>query len=122
MLRMRRALSLIRAPRINGRLYKVVAIFTPAPEGDCMARLSIGSYFTVTLGSDDDRSSFLAAETDLPALPRDLVCDHVLPLASQILPQHVWLYLILSLPKECIQAHAALGVPGACPCGFPLCC
>lgn len=52
---------------------------------------------------------------------RDLVCDHTLPLTSQILPQRVWLSLISSRPKECIQPHTALGAAGACPCGVSRC-
>lgn len=53
------------APRTNGKLSKMVAIFTPALEGNCMAYRSIGSYFTVTLGSNADQDSFLAAEAHL---------------------------------------------------------
>lgn len=52
---------------------------------------------------------------------KELVWDHVLLLASQILPQCIWLHLISSLPRECTQAHTAPGVMGACLCGISLC-
>lgn len=43
---------------------------------------------------------------------------HVLPLASQILLQRIWLHLISLLPEAFIQSYIALDAIGANPCGF----
>lgn len=89
------ALGSIPASKRNDKLCKMVAIFTLALEGNSVAHLSIGSCFTVTLDSDDGDSFFPGGwDRSLVVLPRDLVCDHVLPFALQILPQCVWLSLI----------------------------
>lgn len=121
-LSMHRALGSNPASRTNGKLYKVVAIFTPSLEGNCISCLSVGSYFTLTLGSDDDQDSLLVTETDLPRC-----CQGILSvimcclLHHKFFPHRIWLYLISSLPRECTQAHTALSAMGACPCGISPC-